>query len=171
VRIPPGMRSWWRERSARRGSLPGTDRAAFLRASYLEHLEEEGLSPEQRVAHHLYHLMLYWSRLIGFLDLAGDDEAAAGVLRSDCMLMVRTGTELADADVLAHGARPGAKELGAAWRAYRLAVERIPFAAPQPAHVRAVHTRFARVDDVRRALHLLSRWEAEAVRPPCDDRE
>lgn len=158
------VRSWWRGSSA----VPALDVAARgeeLRALYLEHLSEEPLSLEQRVAHHLYRLMLYWSREIGFLDHCTDSAAPGGSTAGEGLLMVRVGSELADADVRAYAAETTSAELAAAWGAYQGVLTPIPRAGEVPvARVRAAGARFDRVDACRRALGLFHRDELERPR-------
>lgn len=157
------LRSWWRSASPEPGAAPA-EGAESLRARYLEHLEEEPLSPEQRVAHHLYHLMLYWSRLIGSMGLSPDLLASAEGEQGVLLLLPRVASEVADADVRAYAAAGGGGDLGAAWGEYQAALAEIPRHGTVPADaVRRASACYRRVDEARRALGLLHRYE---LRPP-----
>ena len=158
------MRSWW----LRSPTAPTPDLAAHaqdLRALYLEHLDEEPRSLDQRVAYHLHHLMLYWSRVIGFLDLVPEPLPSGEMTHGTALVMVRVASELADADVRAYASDTARAELAQAWDEYQRAVAPIPRdGIVSVARVRWAGNCFDQVDEARRALGLLHGHELE--RPP-----
>jgi hypothetical protein len=145
----------WRRARVENGYLPDTGAyARQLRTSYLEHLNEEPLTLEQRVAYHLYHLSLYWTRWIGFLDVGASTIGALG-------LMVQLGTELSEADVREYCDRAGATDLRDEWNTYLAALARVPPSGAAVAHIRHADECFAGVNEIRRARGLLYRYETE----------
>ena len=161
MRLLDRLAAWWTP--APPGPSPrALERARELRELYLEHLNEEPRSLEERVAYHLYHLSLYWSRCMGFLDVMGLPEAE---IEGSLMVMVQVGTELSDADVRAYCREKDAAELGEAWAdcegATRAIRERTNDLA---AATREAHARFERVDELRRARGLLHPSEARRAR-------
>ncbi len=156
------LRSWTRPPRVEEGLRVMAER---LRGSYIEHLNEEPLTLEQRVAHHLYHLSLYWSRWIGFmdLDLSGPPDREADV-PAGLGVMVQVGTELSDADVREYCACEGASDLADAWNLYQAALADVQVRHTVVAS--AVHHAndcFARVDEIRRARGLLHPFEVQRM--------
>ncbi|HEX8431716.1 MAG TPA: hypothetical protein VF625_10520 [Longimicrobium sp.] len=158
------LRSWW----SATPHPPGWKDGDELGAAYRQNLDDCGYSAdEERVAHHLYHLMLYWRRLIGFMANAGTGSGMTeqGFLRTSLWTMVRVGTAMSDADVREFAARMGAADLWAAWAEYASDVAAIDVErADAVARARAAHARFARVDEIRRELALLHRYELDPPR-------
>lgn len=170
-RILERLRAWRRGSAPGGPGSPGWSTEEGLRASYRQNLDECGYSTEDdRVVHHLFHLMLYWSRLIGIMRLSstgagGVGETEEGWLRTSLWTMVRIGTEMSDADVSDFAARTGEAELGTAWAEYASDLASIGVrGADAVARARAAHARFARVDEIRRDLALLHRYEIHRTR-------
>jgi hypothetical protein len=146
-------------RAKRAAELEDEARADELRRLYLEHFNEEPRSLSQRVAYHLYHLMLYWSRWVGFQDAVKHSEPP---ITGSLMLMVQVGTDLSGEDVLAYCDEANADDLRSAWIAYRAALSDIcdGTTGAREAIYRG-HAAFRHVDELRQAKGLLHYYEAE----------
>jgi hypothetical protein len=86
----------------------------------------------QRVAFHLHHLDLYWSRCLGFLRVAGAPDPA--FLSADWTLAIIAASEAASVDILAFCRTSGAEVVRDAWREYSLSLRRLCSGEPDVAH-------------------------------------
>lgn len=166
MRLPGGLAAWWAGGAREPGDVwLYEERAGELRERYLEHLNEEPLSLGERATHHLYHLMLYWSRWIGFMDLARATEPGSETeVTGSLMGMVRVGSELSDADVREYCRETGAAELLETWVEYDRTLRAIQEGASDfAAAARRADARFARVDELRTSRGPLHPFE---TRPP-----
>jgi hypothetical protein len=93
-----------------------SERIGELRRQYHVHLDEAPPILEGRVEFHLAHLDDYWSRCLGFLEVARP--VGASFLAGDWFLGILVASELASGDIRALCRESEVSVLGDAWEAY-----------------------------------------------------
>jgi hypothetical protein len=121
ARIVNRVSVWWALHRRRR-------RAVELRAGYLRHVAEEARSLEERVAFHLYHIHLYWSRALGFAGAARP--ARASFLAHTLVLLPLAASDAAAVDVRRYCAERHDAQLAAAWDQYAAALPNVRAGLP-----------------------------------------
>lgn len=91
-------------------------RIGELRRLYHLHLNEAPSSLQERAGFHLAHLDDYWSRCMGFLEVARP--VGASFLAGDWFLGILVASELASGDIRTFCGECEASVLGDAWEAY-----------------------------------------------------
>ena len=136
--------------------LRRTRRARWLRECYRELLEETPRSLDERVRFHMDHLIVYWQRCEGFLEIARNQglPVAPSFLVADWVLFPLVGSGIADYDMRAFGAER-APSLVVPWNNYTASLRDVRHGVPTPeTAVLAASVAFARVRAAYDTLHI-----------------
>jgi hypothetical protein len=121
ARVVNRVSAWW-------ALLQRRSRARQLRTGYLAHVADETRSLDERVAFHLHHLHLYWSRALAFAHAARPERAS--FLAHTLVLLPLAASDAAAADVRSYCAERHDAPLTAAWEQYAAALPKVRAGLP-----------------------------------------